>query len=266
MVSSGSPSARHSVPVEVHTAGSNRNVCVIGALWRAPAGFGVRCQEATAKRDAPCSRNASGREIRLRNFHYLIACPETGEALAVDPLEWRLCLEAARERGWQITQILNTHEHGDHTGGNAGLEGRDARTGAGARGRRGAHRRGRPWPHQGRRHQGRAHRGAGVPGHSRAHARARVPAGARARSRRCSAATRCSTPAPATATTAGDPQRALRHLRDAARAPAGRDAGVSRPRVPGAQSRVHARSRARQPGRGAPARAGARPRPGGGRP
>ena len=56
-----------------------------------------------------------------RNFHYLIACPETGEALAVDPLEWRLCLDAAREKGWQITQILNTHEHRDHTGGNAGL-------------------------------------------------------------------------------------------------------------------------------------------------
>jgi hydroxyacylglutathione hydrolase len=58
-----------------------------------------------------------------RNFHYLIACPETGEALAVDPLEWQLCLDAARARGWQITQILNTHEHSDHTGGNAGLVG-----------------------------------------------------------------------------------------------------------------------------------------------
>jgi hydroxyacylglutathione hydrolase len=58
-----------------------------------------------------------------RNFHYLVACPETGEALAIDPLEWGLCLEAARRRGWTITQILNTHEHRDHTGGNAGLVG-----------------------------------------------------------------------------------------------------------------------------------------------
>lgn len=56
-----------------------------------------------------------------RNFHYLIACPETGEALAVDPLDWRKCLAAAEQRGWQITQILNTHEHRDHTGGNEGL-------------------------------------------------------------------------------------------------------------------------------------------------
>jgi hydroxyacylglutathione hydrolase len=58
----------------------------------------------------------------LRNFHYLIACPETGEALAVDPLEWRLCLEAAKRRDWHITQIVNTHEHHDHTGGNAALQ------------------------------------------------------------------------------------------------------------------------------------------------
>jgi hydroxyacylglutathione hydrolase len=56
-----------------------------------------------------------------RNFHYLVACPETGEALAIDPLEWGLCLEAARARGWTITQVLNTHEHRDHTGGNAGM-------------------------------------------------------------------------------------------------------------------------------------------------
>ena len=62
-----------------------------------------------------------------RNFHYLIACEETGEALAVDPLDWQLCLRTARERGWTITQILNTHEHHDHTGGNEGLR---AATGA----------------------------------------------------------------------------------------------------------------------------------------
>lgn len=57
----------------------------------------------------------------LRNFNYLVACPETGEALAIDPLEFGLCLDVARDRGYEITQILNTHEHGDHTGGNKGL-------------------------------------------------------------------------------------------------------------------------------------------------
>ena len=53
-----------------------------------------------------------------RNFNYLIACPESGEALAIDPLDHEKCLAAARARGWEITQILNTHEHDDHTGGN----------------------------------------------------------------------------------------------------------------------------------------------------
>ena len=53
-----------------------------------------------------------------RNFNYLIACPETGDALAVDPLDYEKCLKRAKDKGWTITQIVNTHEHGDHTGGN----------------------------------------------------------------------------------------------------------------------------------------------------
>ena len=53
-----------------------------------------------------------------RNFNYLIVCPESGEALAVDPLDHEKCLNKAKHEGWEITQILNTHEHEDHTGGN----------------------------------------------------------------------------------------------------------------------------------------------------
>jgi hydroxyacylglutathione hydrolase len=56
-----------------------------------------------------------------RNFNYLIACAETGEALAIDPLDHEKCFTAAKREGWDITQILNTHEHRDHTGGNAPL-------------------------------------------------------------------------------------------------------------------------------------------------
>jgi len=56
-----------------------------------------------------------------RNFNYLIACPETGDALAIDPLDFKKCLAVAEDRGWTISQILNTHEHGDHTGGNTGM-------------------------------------------------------------------------------------------------------------------------------------------------
>jgi hydroxyacylglutathione hydrolase len=56
-----------------------------------------------------------------RNFNYLIACSATGEALAVDPLDHEKCLKAAKDEGWSITQILNTHEHRDHTGGNEAM-------------------------------------------------------------------------------------------------------------------------------------------------
>src|SRR6185436_4886140 len=40
-----------------------------------------------------------------RNYNYLIACPESGEALAIDPLDHEKCLDAARVKGWQITQV-----------------------------------------------------------------------------------------------------------------------------------------------------------------
>ena len=53
-----------------------------------------------------------------RNFNYLIACPQSGEALAVDPLDYDKCLRRARDNGWDITRVVNTHEHDDHIGGN----------------------------------------------------------------------------------------------------------------------------------------------------
>ena len=56
-----------------------------------------------------------------RNFNYLIACTETGDAMAVDPLDYRKCLAAAEKHGWTISKILNTHEHGDHIGGNQAM-------------------------------------------------------------------------------------------------------------------------------------------------
>ena len=56
-----------------------------------------------------------------RNFNYLIVCPDTGEAMAIDPLDHKKCLGVVKDRGWDITQVLNTHEHGDHTGGNAAV-------------------------------------------------------------------------------------------------------------------------------------------------
>lgn len=56
-----------------------------------------------------------------RNFNYLVVCENTGEAVAIDPLDHKQCLMRAKERGWKIKQIVNTHEHSDHIGGNEAL-------------------------------------------------------------------------------------------------------------------------------------------------
>lgn len=92
---------------------------------RPPRGQGTAAQTALslgAPLQQPGMRAVLVKQIwtanAYRNFNYLIACGETGETLAVDPLDHEKCLRAAREAGWTITQILNTHEHRDHTGGN----------------------------------------------------------------------------------------------------------------------------------------------------
>ncbi|MBO6783686.1 MAG: MBL fold metallo-hydrolase [Alphaproteobacteria bacterium] len=53
-----------------------------------------------------------------RNFFYIVACSESGEAVAIDPIDPPKCLSVAKDKGWDITWVLNTHEHGDHIAGN----------------------------------------------------------------------------------------------------------------------------------------------------
>ncbi|RBP48869.1 hydroxyacylglutathione hydrolase [Arenicella xantha] len=54
----------------------------------------------------------------LRNYMYLLACPETREAVAIDPLDHAVLLQRANELGWSIRGVINSHEHHDHIGGN----------------------------------------------------------------------------------------------------------------------------------------------------
>ena len=54
----------------------------------------------------------------LRNFNYLIGCEETGQAIALDPLDGEQMLALADEHQLQIKLIINTHEHHDHIDGN----------------------------------------------------------------------------------------------------------------------------------------------------
>jgi hydroxyacylglutathione hydrolase len=64
---------------------------------------------------------------RYDHVSYLVSCPATGEATAIDPFHLDLVLDTARANGLAITQIVNTHEHWDHAGRNDRLR---AETGA----------------------------------------------------------------------------------------------------------------------------------------
>lgn len=56
------------------------------------------------------------------NYIWLVHEPVSKETMVVDPAVGGPVLDAARERGWNITQIWNTHWHPDHTGGNAEIK------------------------------------------------------------------------------------------------------------------------------------------------
>lgn len=55
------------------------------------------------------------------NYVWLVHDRASGETLVVDPSVAEPVLAAAQARGWRIGQIWNTHWHGDHIGGNAGI-------------------------------------------------------------------------------------------------------------------------------------------------
>jgi hydroxyacylglutathione hydrolase len=55
------------------------------------------------------------------NYGYLIICEETREAAIVDPSEGEPVLERIAQENVQLSAILNTHHHHDHTGGNVAL-------------------------------------------------------------------------------------------------------------------------------------------------
>ncbi len=61
------------------------------------------------------------------NYVWLLHDRASGETATVDPSVADPVLEAAAAQGWRLTQVLNTHWHPDHTGGNAGIQ---AATGA----------------------------------------------------------------------------------------------------------------------------------------
>jgi len=61
------------------------------------------------------------------NYVHVAHDPASGVTAIVDPAVPDAPLNAAVERGWTVTHILNTHHHGDHVGGNMAIK---SRTGA----------------------------------------------------------------------------------------------------------------------------------------
>lgn len=56
------------------------------------------------------------------NYGYLLHDPESEETVCIDTPDANEYLRQAARKGWQITQIWNTHWHPDHAGGNAAIK------------------------------------------------------------------------------------------------------------------------------------------------
>ena len=59
---------------------------------------------------------------RRDNYVYLLREPESGRVGVVDPSDAEPVIEALERLGWTLTDIINTHHHNDHTGGNLELK------------------------------------------------------------------------------------------------------------------------------------------------
>jgi hydroxyacylglutathione hydrolase len=56
-------------------------------------------------------------------FSYIVGCPKTKEAAVIDPGDDAdMIFDEAERNGYEVKYIFNTHNHGDHTGGNGRLK------------------------------------------------------------------------------------------------------------------------------------------------
>ncbi|MEG9861633.1 MAG: hydroxyacylglutathione hydrolase [Parvularculales bacterium] len=56
------------------------------------------------------------------NYGYLVHEGTSGVTAAIDTPDANVIMAELDKKGWSLTHILNTHHHGDHTGGNLALK------------------------------------------------------------------------------------------------------------------------------------------------
>ncbi len=61
-------------------------------------------------------------ENMLQNYNYLLHDHASGETAVVDPTTTDVIAAELSKRGWQLSHILNTHHHNDHTAANLDLK------------------------------------------------------------------------------------------------------------------------------------------------
>lgn len=95
------------------------------------SGVGLRCRpnSAYARLQVTINHRKASSDMEILqipvlsdNYVYLLHDAASGQTGVVDPAVVAPVLAALKEKGWSLTHVLNTHHHGDHTGGNLELK------------------------------------------------------------------------------------------------------------------------------------------------
>lgn len=91
------------------------------AIYFTVSSFSLQRRQQSVQTTAMASMTVKKIPALKDNFMYLVVCNATRRAAVVDPVEPDRVLEVVKEEGVQLNQVLTTHHHWDHAGGNEAL-------------------------------------------------------------------------------------------------------------------------------------------------